>query len=236
MFNINGKTIESFKGKLLDREVSSNEVITINDWLDGAINPTFIRQQEKFKDIKVKVLIEGADENDAYLQFSRLTAELKYGTLKFNDMALSFAVQINGLVSPKRLKPNVFEVEYSLKSGYGMGQEQVVNRATGAPATFSINNAGTAETPCIIEITPTTSFALLTLEGFTDKPANIKNLVSGQKIVIDGERNAITVNGQNNFSNYDAWSFPSLLPGANNLKVNTSVGYTMVIKYKARYI
>lgn len=236
MFSINNKSIETFKAKLVDREISANEVVTINDWLDGAIQPTFIRQQEKFKDINLKVIIEGTDENDAYLQFSRLSSELKYGTLKFADIALYFQVQINGAINPKRLKPNVFEVQYSLKSSYGMGAEASVSRASGAATTFTLDNPGTAETPCIIEITPTTSFVSLTLEGFTDKPAIIKNLVSGQKIVINGETNTILVNGVNNFSNYDAWSFPSLLPGVNNLKVSTSVGYSMVIKYKARYI
>ena len=168
--------------------------------------------------------------------FSKLTRELSFGELKFDDMSLTFKVMINGAVSPKRLKPNVFEVDYKLKSSYGMAGEQKVNREAGAAATFSINNAGTAETPCIIEITPTQSISSLTFEGFTDKPFTVKNIVSGQKVVINGETNAILMNGQNGFKNFDGWSFPSLIPGANNLKVSSTLGYSMVIKYKARYI
>lgn len=236
MFKINNVANTAFKAKLLDRQINSNEVITIDDWLDGAIQPTFIRQQEKFKEITMVVLIEGTDEEDAYKMFSKLTRELSYGELKFDDMSLTFKVMINGAVSPKRLKPNVFEVSYKLKSSYGMAQEQTVNRSAGAAATFTINNAGTAETPCIIEITPTQNISSLTFEGFSDKPITVKNIVSGQKVVINGEANTILTNGQNGFKNFDGWSFPSLIPGANSLKVSSALGYSMVIKYKARYI
>ena len=236
MFKINNVANTAFKAKLLDRQINSNEVITIDDWLDGAIQPTFVRQQEKFKEITMTVLIEGSNEEDAYKMFSKLTRELSYGELKFDDMSLTFKVMINGAVSPKRLKPNVFEVSYKLKSSYGMAQEQTVSRSAGAAATFTINNAGTAETPCIIEITPTQSISSLTLEGFTDKPITVENIVSGQKVVINGETNSILMNGQNGFKNFDGWSFPSLIPGANSLKVSSALGYSMVIKYKARYI
>ena len=124
MFKINNVANTAFKAKLLDRQINSNEVITIDDWLDGAIQPTFVRQQEKFKEITMVVLIEGSNEEDAYKMFSKLTRELSFGELKFDDMSLTFKVMINGAVSPKRLKPNVFEVDYKLKSSYGMAQEQ----------------------------------------------------------------------------------------------------------------
>ena len=112
MFKINNVANTAFKAKLLDRQINSNEVITIDDWLDGAIQPTFVRQQEKFKEITMVVLIEGTDEEDAYKMFSMLTRELSFGELKFDDMSLTFKVMINGAVSPNRLKPNEFEVSY----------------------------------------------------------------------------------------------------------------------------
>ena len=236
MFKINNVANTAFKAKLLDRQINSNEVITIDDWLDGAIQPTFVRQQEKFKEITMVVLIEGANEEDAYKMFSKLTRELSFGELKFDDMSLTFKVMINGAVSPKRLKPNVFEVDYKLKSSYGMASRQSLSREAGAAETFTINNLGTAETPCIIEITPTQNISSLTFEGFTDKPFTVKNIVSGQKVVINGEANTILMNRQNGFKNFDGWSFPSLIPGENNLKVSSTLGYSMVIKYNARFI
>ena len=37
MFKINNVANTAFKAKLLDRQTNSNEVMTIDDWLDGAI-------------------------------------------------------------------------------------------------------------------------------------------------------------------------------------------------------
>lgn len=236
MFNINGKKASSFKAKMLDREISSNEIITIDDWLDGATQPTFIRQQEKFKSIKLVVLIEGSSEQDAYTQFSKLTAELKFGLLKFDDMDLTFKVMINGAISPKRLKKNVFQVEYTLKSAYGMASEASISRQGGSPNSFTLMNNGTAETPCIIEITPSQRIGSITFNGFSDKPFTIRSLESGQKVVINGEDCSIKVEGKDNFKNFDGWGFPTLIPGENKLSVDSSLGYTMVVKYKPRYI
>ena len=236
MFKINNLANTAFKAKMIDREIASNEVITIDDWLDGATQPTFIRQQEKFKEIMLTVIIEGTNEEDAYKMFSKLTRELSNGELKFDDMSLTFKVMINGAVSPKRLKPNVFEVSYKLKSSYGAAAEASISRAAADSTTFSINNSGTAITPCIIEITPTQSISSITFEGFTDKPFTVNNIVAGQKVVINGETNSILMNNQNGFKNFNGWSFPRLTPGNNNLKVSSTLGYSMIVKYKSRYI
>lgn len=234
---VNKKDIASFNAKLIDRTITSNEVVTINDWLDGAIQPTFIRQQEKFKQISIKLLVEANSEMEAAVIISNLNKEFKYAEIVFKDIpSFTYKVFLSGVTTPNRLRQGVFEVEYNLKSGYGMGAEKIVSRQSGYPAQFEEYNTGTAETPCVIEITPTVNFVTLTLEGFTDKSITVKNLVSGQKVVIDGEQNTITVGGKDNFSNYDAWAFPSLLPGKNLLKVSTNTGYNMVIKYKPRYL
>ena len=237
MFTINGKKASQFKAKMIDRVISTNEVITIDDWLDGASAPTFIRQQEKFKKISLTVVIEGKDENEVYMMFSKLAGELRFGTLAFDDMDLTFKVVLEGSATPERLKKGVYQVEFELKSAYGMGKEQRLSRAGGEASRFTINNPGTAETPCIIEITPSMRIGQITFQGFSDKAFQIKNLESGQKVVIDGEQCSITVgDGKDNFENFDGWGFPTLIPGINNLIVSSSLGYSMVVKYKPRYI
>lgn len=236
MLTINNKKIDQFKSKLIDRKIESNEVITVDDWLDGSIQPVFIRQQESFKSIKLSILLIGDDENDAYMQFSKLTKELKNGELKFDDINLTFKVFINGVVSPKRLKPNVFEIEYTLKSGYGMTAEKTISREAGSDNTFTIDNSGTAPTPCIIEIMPFQDIISLTIKGVSQKEIKINNITGGQKVVINGEENSILMNDQNGFANFDGWEFPRLNPGLNTVKVSTTLGYAMNIKYRSRYI
>ena len=235
MFTINGKKASTFKAKMIDRVISSNEVITIDDWLDGAAAPTFIRQQEKFKKISLTVIIEGKDENEVYMMFSKLAAELRFGTLAFDDMDLTFKVVLEGSATPERLKKGVYQVEYSLKSAYGMGKEKVEKRQGGDASRFTINNPGTAETPCIIEITPSQRIGQITFQGLADKAFQISDLERGQKIIIDGEQCLITIDGEINFKTFDGWGFPTLIPGSNEILVSSALGYSMDIKYKPRY-
>jgi hypothetical protein len=48
---INGIDISSLGVKLYDRVLNSNSINTVDAWLDGDIQPTNIRQQEKFRNI-----------------------------------------------------------------------------------------------------------------------------------------------------------------------------------------
>lgn len=236
MFTINGHKASEYKAELIDRTISSSEVITIDDWLDNAIQPTFVRQQEKFKQIDLVVLLKATSEDEAQILFSKLTAELKYGELKFDDLSLSYKVTLDGVASPDRLRSGFYEITYSLKAAYGMAAETSISRSNDTETSFTINNTGTGQTPCIIEITPSIAISSLTFEGFSDKAFTVKNLVKDQKVIINGENNSILMNGKNGFANFDGWSFPRLKPGKNALKVSSSLGYTMIIKYKARYI
>ena len=83
---INGIELSSLGVKLYDRVITSNQVQTTQDWLDGDIQPTNIRQQDKFKKMTLKFLVLSADEDEAYMRISRLTAMLKKALLnKFSE-------------------------------------------------------------------------------------------------------------------------------------------------------
>ena len=45
---INGIELSSLGIQLYDRVLYSNDVDTSQEWLDGDIQPTFIRQQDRF--------------------------------------------------------------------------------------------------------------------------------------------------------------------------------------------
>lgn len=220
---------------MINREISTNEVITVDDWLEGSIQPTFIRQQEKFKDITISVIVSGDTEEDAIKQISWLTAEFRNGILKFDDVSLSFKVTLNGSVTPNRLKPNVFEVEYSLKSSYGLEEETVINKTAGAASSFKVINNGTAITPCIIELMPLQKYAEVTITGLTKDAIKIKNLVENKKIIIDGEKNIVTEDGLNKFKDTDMWEFPYLEQGENTIRIDKN-NINVTIKYRTRFI
>jgi len=93
---INGIDIADLGFTLYDRVLNSNKVEVVEDWLDGDIQPTYIRQQTKFRDIKLSFLCLGNKEEDAFYRISKLTNLLKKSTIIFDDINLSFDVSLNG--------------------------------------------------------------------------------------------------------------------------------------------
>ena len=52
----------------------------------------------------LKFLVLSADEDDAYMRISRLTAMLKKASIQFDDLNLLFDVSMIGTNKPERLK------------------------------------------------------------------------------------------------------------------------------------
>lgn len=122
---INGIELSSLGVKLYDRVITSNQVQTTQAWLDGDIQPTDIRQQDKFKNMTLKFLVLSADEDDAYMRISRLTALLKKASIQFDDLKLIFDVSMTGTNKPERLKNGNFIVSYSFTCDYAKGEREI---------------------------------------------------------------------------------------------------------------
>lgn len=106
--------------------------------------------------------------------------------------------------------------------------------ATGA--VFNIFNNGTAPTPCVITIIPRVDFLHLVIEGLTEAPINFTGLKTNEVLVIDAESRFVTVDGKDAFSRYDAWEFPKLQPGNNQITIVNGTSAAISIEYSANYI
>lgn len=138
---INGIELSSLGVQLYDRVLYSNSVDTSQDWLDGDIKPTFIRQQDRFKNIKLDFLVLCADEEEAFLRISRLTAMLKKATIQFDDLSLSFDVNMTNAMEPTRLKNGNFIVSYDLTSGYAKGGREIYTTNANMTNAFNLTVA-----------------------------------------------------------------------------------------------
>ena len=136
---INGVNITAFGAKLYDRVINSNTVDTKQEWLDGDIQPTFVRQQDGFKKIDLAFLILGTDEESAFVRMSRLTQALRKASLVFDDINLTFDVTLEGEGKPERLKNGNFIVRYTLKSDYAKGAREVYTTDARATSAFRLN-------------------------------------------------------------------------------------------------
>ena len=74
---INNVELSSLGITLYDRVLSTNTVKTTQEWLDGDIQPTFIRQQEGFKNMQLSFLLLTNSEEEAFMKISQLTRLLK---------------------------------------------------------------------------------------------------------------------------------------------------------------
>ena len=101
---------------------------------------------------------------------------------------------------------------------------------------FNIYNNGTAPSPCVITIIPKVDFLKLVIRGLTETPITFTGLKTNQVLVIDGEAHLVQVDGEDAFARYDAWEFPKLQPGANQIIIENGTSATISIEYSANYI
>lgn len=102
--------------------------------------------------------------------------------------------------------------------------------------TFTVINNGTAPAPCILTIIPKVDFLKLVVAGLTETPITFTGLKANQALVIDGESREVSVDGISAFAFYDAWEFPRLLPGENQITIENGTSASISIEYSANYI
>lgn len=135
---INNIDLSSLGIVLYDRVLSSNTVDTTEEWLDGDIQPTFVRQQDGFKTMKLSFLVLTSDEHEAFIKISKLTAMLKKADLQFDDLDLIFSVTLQGKAKEERLKNGNFVVTYNFNSDYAKGERETYTTDANATNSFKL--------------------------------------------------------------------------------------------------
>lgn len=153
---INGIELGNLGIQLYDRVLYSNDIDTAQEWLDGDIQPTFIRQQDRFKTIKLEFLVMCSDEDEAFKRISRLTALLKKATIKFDDLSFTFDTNIVSVGKPDRLKNGNFIVPYVLSSGYAKGQREIYTTNANMTNAFKLTVAYYKDSTTLLDLSTVT--------------------------------------------------------------------------------
>ena len=135
---INNIELNSLGIVLYDRVLTTNSVTTQQEWLDGDIQPTFVRQQDKFKSMNLSFLVLTSDEQEAFMKISKLTAMLKKASIKFDDLDLIFDVTMQGGAKEERLKNGNFVVSYNFNSDYAKGEREIYTTDANATNSFKL--------------------------------------------------------------------------------------------------
>lgn len=101
---------------------------------------------------------------------------------------------------------------------------------------FTIINSGTAPAPCIITYIPKIDVMNLVITGLTEEPITMTKIYKDTVLVIDGEKREVLINDAPALNRYNAWEFPKLQPGANQITITYGAQASIAIEYSARYI
>jgi len=84
---------------------------------------------------------------------------------------------------------------------------------------FTIINNGTAAAPCRLTIVPQNDVMQMEITGLSDEPIRVSRVQRNTILVLDGINRTVTKDDQPAFNDYDAWEFPRLLPGINEISI-----------------
>lgn len=229
---INSTDITTYSAKLIDREFSNHEVISVHDWLDGAAAPVYMRDYQTFKDLAITLLITTTTDADAIGEADKLLELCKHGVLKFSDIATYYACHYEGKSELEKLKTGVYKLEISLMC-YKTYLPEVTTTSTGV-ATVAMANSGSRMSEVYISITPTEAISGFTITGLSTMPIKIQNLAATKEYIIDGYTYRYLADGANDIANYNAFEFPVLPAGTTNVGFSHTTA-TIVLKYYPKF-
>lgn len=207
-------------------------------WNEGNLQPMLFGSTVGFKKISASIVIRGSNRDDIWNKSADFISKLlEPCEIQFEGFEHYYALVLT----------NASQAEQSLKrwhkatlelQGYEYGAE--IAEVT-SERTITINNIGNLKAPAIIEIVPLINLVDITITGAVknlltgeDKDIVIKDLINGQKTIIDGESGLVTQAGENKFNDVDMWDFPMLMQGINTITVDKDVKLT--VRYKPRYL
>lgn len=227
---INGVDIMTYKATLLSKDIQTVEVEIYDDWLRNALNPLYMGKKEKYKQIKIQLLVEDITEENVLIDISNMVKQFEECILKFDDLDFFYdCLMVNK--NDERVRPGVYELNVEFK-GYAYKATEI-SSFTGK--TGMINIDGNTEAPVIVSVTMPIDTISVTLMGLSEDPITIKNLHKDVPVIIDGEAGVITENGVNKFGDCDMWEYPSLQPGTNTITTDND-NVKVQIQYKPRWV
>lgn len=223
---INNKELTEYNAKLLNRQILPSEMSINSFWAEGNISPFIDKKVNyKYKTLNLGIEFKG-DASEIELNKSRLIKDISISDMEFEKLDNLYSGHVASISTGSKVLG--FEVVNLSMLVVEFEKQEIIKTISTADA-IVLNS--TAETPVMMEIIPSTNMESANIVGL-GKDITIKNLTSGQTIIIDGEKGLVTENGENKWLDYDGWGFPKLLPGTN--EITTDIPIT--IRYKPRWL
>lgn len=227
---INGKNITEYGNvKQWRVDIKPRKMDHDSEWPRGSPVPIFQAPEVTFKEISIILMVYGDGREDILHRISNILADLTDVTnlildgWKHGFCGVLEESEVKELSDTSRHRFQQLELQFS---GYEHG-DKVTETANGT-GIIQITNPGNMVSPAILELTPTIGAASVEVTGIcrdsntgADLPVLIKNLTTGNKIILDGITGLITENGELKAEDVDMWELPTLLPGENTITIDT---------------
>lgn len=238
---IGSTDIKEWNAVQWDVDVGNHEMNNNSEWVRGSPMPFMDKSTIGFKSIRTVLLIKDRGREAMTQDRSNiLAALLKPVELTLDGFAHHFmaVIQKHSFEEDVNHRQDLWHKLTLEMVGYEFGAQE---EKTGT-SSISVSNPGNIITPAVIEILPTMGSAAITLTGISrdpdtgaDLPVIIKNITTGNKVVIDGETGLVTQNGNLKAGDVDFWDPPTLLSGSNTITCDNDK-MNITIKFKPRYM
>lgn len=223
-----------FGARQIHTEVETAEVTNNSEWPTLFLSPLYLEGESGFKTIRVEWLFEGETRAEVEENISHLAAlclEPRILTLDRRDFLYQVVMTS---ASQETINTMGTAVRYTIEyKGFAVKKQKKEQIIKSLETTFK--NKGNLKSPAVVEITPSTTETVLSIEGLGDSPITVRNLKAGKKIILNGETGLVTEEGSSNkLPDVDFWEVPRVLPGENTIKLSKKT-VDMTILYYPRF-
>lgn len=213
-----------------------------SEWDEGASLPVMFKNRIEFKTFTVTLMIKCAGGRQAIIA---RCSEILSHLIEPTELTLEgfenkfFAVMTKSSHDETAIQHwHKLTIEFE---GYEYAKDETVQTFSGT-SEFTVTNPGNIQSPAIVEITPKIGAASIILTGIcrdpnmgTDLPVTVRELTTGNTVILDGETGLFTQNGELKAADIDIWALPDLLPGDNKITVNNS-RMDIAVRFHPRFI
>lgn len=225
---INNTNLKDLGCDLLRYRITPSQYSGRSFWNNGSRSPIAVTGQYTFSNLEVDIYIEGQDGAEVERKKSKLNAMMENPIIILDevDEGIEYLCYYENQVVVEKINEVASIATYHFKSF----KRGLLKEVTLSSTSNNIEITTDVVTEAIYEITPNIDMIEFTIHGI-----KIKNLKANKKIIIDGIKKTVTMDGENKFGDTEFWSFPTLTPGTNKITLSRTDA-KVILKYYPRYV
>ena len=226
---INGVNIEKYGARQMTVDIQPAQDAATVEWIDNALTPTEGTTTTTFSTLEVVLLVKGSDPGRITQSIAEIMQLLTSGA----------ELSLDGYRDKYRAWYQTSKIEKIQRSKHhrkltltfqGYLHSDLVTKTYTGVTEATVKRLGARPTPVILTVTTEQDMDTFTVEGLTDDPITISNLMMGIPIIIDGRDGTAEENGENKGTDVSLWEPPALRSKTVALRFSSAAA-TVTIKY-----